>query len=58
MTIFCFPHDGDDINGDDYDDEEVLTENVRIELPMGNLGLAMTQPAGGSRCPTLKLYSA
>ena len=27
---------------------EVLTENVRIELPMGNLGLAVTQPAGGS----------
>ena len=34
---------------------EVLTENVRIELPMGNLGLAVTQPAGGSN--TIQHYS-
>ena len=49
MTIFFFPHyDGLYENQDDCDDEEVLTENVRIELPMGKVGLAVTQPAGGS----------
>ena len=40
---------------------EVLTENVRIELPMGNLGLAVTQPAGGSnttqRCSNTEHFS-